>query len=213
MASVFDRLAEYRVVPTSVAGLNFSNAHAVADALIAGGLPVLEITLRTPEALPVAASLAKRGDILISTGTILTLDQARASLDAGVAYMVAPGLDLKIVEWASDKGIPLLPGATTATEITHAYNAGLRVVKFFPCEIAGGVAAIKLFAGPFQDLKFVPTGGITTETLRTYLACPHVLAAGRGSIVTPKMISEGRYAEIEAAAREMHDLVRSLKLK
>jgi 2-dehydro-3-deoxyphosphogluconate aldolase/(4S)-4-hydroxy-2-oxoglutarate aldolase len=125
--------------------------------------------------------------------------------------MVAPGLDMKLVEWAQAHQLPLVPGATTATEVTQAYSAGLRTLKFFPSEAAGGVTAMKLLAGPFAGVKFVPTGGITVEMLERYLACNAILAVGQGSLLKPEAISQGRFGEIELAARRAAQLVASLQ--
>jgi 2-dehydro-3-deoxyphosphogluconate aldolase/(4S)-4-hydroxy-2-oxoglutarate aldolase len=211
MTNIVARLAQTKVIPIATAGLDATNADAVGDALIAGGLPVIEVTLRTPGAIGVVAKLAKRADLLVSTGTVLTLDQARASLDAGAHYMVAPGLDMKLVEWAQAHQLPLVPGATTATEVTQAYSAGLRMLKFFPSEAAGGVTAMKLLSGPFAGVKFIPTGGITFEMLERYLACSAILAVGQGSILKAEAIAQGRFDEIEAAARRAALLVASLQ--
>lgn len=210
MTTVLDRLAEHRVIPIATGGIDSSNADAIADALIAGGLPLIEITLRAPGSLGAVARLAKRGDIFVSTGTVLTLDHARASLDAGAAYMVAPGLDMKIVEWARDHDFPFVPGATSASEATQAYNAGLRVMKFFPAEAAGGVPAMNLLAGPFAGTRFIPTGGITLQMLGAYLACPHVLAIGQGAMLKRETVVDRRYDQIQAQTQRTHEFIRSL---
>ena len=123
-----------------------------------------------------------------------------ASRDAGVHYLVAPGLDLKLVEWAQRQELPIVPGATTATEITHAYSAGLRVVKFFPAEVAGGVDAINALAGPFAGLRFMPTGGITIDMFDGYLSCRHIVAVGQGAMLNPDWLKAGDFDRVRAEA-------------
>ncbi len=193
-------LAQCRIVPV-VTTIDAELADPLADALIAGGLPIAEITLRSPSALAGLARLGRRKDILVGAGTVLTIDQAKAAVDAGAAFLVAPGLDLKLVDWARDNGVLIVPGVATATELTHAYNAGLRKLKFFPAESSGGLAAIRMLAGPFPDVRFMPTGGITTAIMRSYLESEHVIAIGQNAMVRSEMITGRRFSEITTLTR------------
>jgi 2-dehydro-3-deoxyphosphogluconate aldolase/(4S)-4-hydroxy-2-oxoglutarate aldolase len=182
-----------------------SVAHAVpvAEALIAGGIPIFEVTLRTAAALPAIAELAKIfPHALTGAGTVLDRSQAEQAIAAGASFIVSPGWDEGVVDTARKAGLPVVPGVATASEVQRARNHGLRVLKLFPAGIAGGVPMLKALSGVYQDVKFVPTGGVSAKNLAEYLALPNVAAVG-GSWLTPKQaVAEGRFDEITRLAEE-----------
>src|SRR5882757_589971 len=144
---------------------NADYAATLGEVFAAGGLPLIEVTFRTPAAESAVRTLAKRGDLLVGAGTILTTEQADRAIDAGAKFLVAPGTNPKVVEHVLKRGLPMVPGVATPSEIELATSLGAEVLKFFPAETMGGAAALKAFAGPFPDARFIPTGGITTELL------------------------------------------------
>jgi 2-dehydro-3-deoxyphosphogluconate aldolase/(4S)-4-hydroxy-2-oxoglutarate aldolase len=160
-------------------------AVSLGEALVAGGLPLAEVTLRTPAALEVIRVLAQRTDIVVGAGTVLTADQVDAAVDAGATFVVSPGLSRAVVARCFDRGVLAIPGAVTATEVQAALELGLDTVKFFPAESAGGIAAISALAAPFVGMSFVPTGGVNPSNLESYLALPSVIAVG-GSWMVPR---------------------------
>ena len=181
--NVFEDLAQHRIVPVVVLQ-DAADATFLAEALVAGGLPVAEITFRTAAAADSIRAMADRGDVLVGAGTVLTVDQVDAAVAAGARYVVSPGTSRAVVERCAEHGVPALPGAVTATEVQAALELGLDTVKFFPAGTSGGAAAIKALAAPFCGVKFVPTGGIGPANLAEYLAVSAVLAVG-GSWMVP----------------------------
>ncbi|MEE4208082.1 MAG: bifunctional 4-hydroxy-2-oxoglutarate aldolase/2-dehydro-3-deoxy-phosphogluconate aldolase [Parvularcula sp.] len=181
-------------------------AHALplADALLAGGVRGIEITLRTKAALPAVSAIAKaRPDMIVGTGTVLSERDLAASIDAGAKFAVSPGLTTLLATAAGQHmdECPLLPGVATASEAMRADEAGFERLKFFPAEAAGGIAALKGIGGPLPHLRFCPTGGITPDTMPSYRALPNVFCVG-GSWLTPKnLMNKGDWAGIEALAR------------
>jgi 2-dehydro-3-deoxyphosphogluconate aldolase/(4S)-4-hydroxy-2-oxoglutarate aldolase len=160
----------------------------VSRALHAGGVKVLEITLRTPaglQAIERASQLAP--DIVVGVGTITKPEHCALAKKAGAQFGVSPGLTKEIHQAAQDAGLPLLPGVMTPTDILVALELGYEIVKFFPAQQAGGVAMLQAFQGPFPTLKFCPTGGITVDTAPSFLALPNVVCVG-GSWLTPKSV-------------------------
>ncbi|MET0546023.1 MAG: bifunctional 4-hydroxy-2-oxoglutarate aldolase/2-dehydro-3-deoxy-phosphogluconate aldolase [Caulobacterales bacterium] len=162
------------------------DAIPLARALLAGGVKVLEITLRTPAALGAIKRISKSvKEAVVGAGTVLTAEDVRRALDAGAQFAISPGLTIDIAEACADGGLPLLPGAVTATELMLGRKHGFRNFKFFPAASSGGAAAVKAFAGPFADLKFCPTGGINPDNAGSYLSLPNVPCVG-GSWLAPK---------------------------
>jgi len=174
-----------------------ADAGLLADALVAGGLPVAEVTLRTAAAVDAIAVLAGRGDVLVGAGTVLTPSQVDQAVDAGATYIVSPGTSPAVVERALARGVAVLPGAVTATEIQAALALGLDTVKFFPAGTSGGAAAIRALAAPFGGVRFVPTGGVGPENLADYLAIPAVVAVGGSWMVPTAAIAAGDFATVE----------------
>ena len=175
-------------------------AHAVpiAQALVAGGLPVLEVTLRTACALEVIREMKQVPGAVVGAGTVLNPKDLDAALEAGSEFIVSPGLTKKLGKAAISAGIPLLPGTANASDIMTGLDLGFTRFKFFPAVASGGIAALKAIAGPFGQARFCPTGGITLETAADWLAIDPVICVG-GSWMVPKGAPDP--AAIEAAAR------------
>jgi 2-dehydro-3-deoxyphosphogluconate aldolase/(4S)-4-hydroxy-2-oxoglutarate aldolase len=184
----------------------------LADALVEGGLPCAEITFRTEAAATALASMVRlRPDMLVGAGTVLSVDQVDRALDAGAKFLVSPGFNPNVVEYALGKGAVVLPGICTPSEIEMARMLGLDTVKFFPAEAAGGAKYIKALTAPYRSLRFVPTGGIDANNLEGYLSIPQVLAVG-GSWMAPKrLLQERKFAEIAQRTREAVTLARRLR--
>ena len=190
------------VVPVVVID-DASKAAPLATALVAGGLPVIEVTMRTAAAADaIAAIAAEVPEAFVGAGTVLSGEQARTIVSAGAKFIVSPGLHDDVVAAANEMSIPVVPGVATATEAQHAWNLGLRVLKFFPAGQAGGIAMIKALAAVFRDVEFMPTGGVSAKNLREYLQVPAIVACG-GSWLTPAdAIESGDYGRITELAAE-----------
>ena len=173
-----------RLVPVVVLD-DAKDADPLAAALVAGGLPVAEVTFRTAAAQDSIRAMADRGDIVLGAGTVLTPEQVDQAVAAGASYVVSPGLSRAVVERCQEHGVLALPGAVTATEIQAALELGLTTVKFFPAGTSGGAPAIAALAAPFAGVSFVPTGGIGPKNLHEYLGIASVAAVG-GSWMVPR---------------------------
>lgn len=174
-----------------------AHARLIAEALVAGGLRVLEVTLRTAAALEVIQEMKSVAGAIVGAGTVLNERDLQASIDAGAEFIVSPGLTEPLGKAAVASGIPFLPGTANASDIMRGLDLGLSHFKFFPAATSGGIAALKALAGPFGQAKFCPTGGITLETAADWLAMEPVLCVG-GSWVVPKGAPD--VAAIRAAA-------------
>ncbi|GLY66275.1 bifunctional 4-hydroxy-2-oxoglutarate aldolase/2-dehydro-3-deoxy-phosphogluconate aldolase [Amycolatopsis taiwanensis] len=180
-----------------------TDAVPVARALRAGGIGVIELTLRTPAALDAIRRVsAEVPDIVVGAGTVTTPGQAKQAADAGASFLVTPGSTDRVLDACFDTGLPFLPGAGTVSEAMRLAERGLTALKFFPAEAAGGLAYLKAVAGPLPQLRFCPTGGITPENAPSYLALPTVGCVG-GSWLTPgDALSAGDFARVESLARQ-----------
>lgn len=175
-------------------------AEALARALIAGGLPALEVTLRTPAALEAIALMARVPGGVVGAGTLLTEKDVEAAKAAGATFGVAPGATNRLLDACEANDLPLLPGAATASEVMRLLERGYTVQKFFPAEVNGGVPALKAIGGPIPQVRFCPTGGVSLANATTYLALPNVLCVG-GSWVAPNaLVAAGDWAAITALA-------------
>jgi 2-dehydro-3-deoxyphosphogluconate aldolase/(4S)-4-hydroxy-2-oxoglutarate aldolase len=179
------------------------DAVPLARALVDGGVRVLEVTLRTPAALACMEAIARAvPEAIVGAGTVRSASDAKAARDAGCRFAVSPGYRSEIGAACRELGLALLPGVATASEVMHAHADGHDFLKFFPATAAGGVAMLQAFAGPFADIVFCPTGGITAETAPRFLALPHVRVCG-GSWLTPAdALAAGDWPRITALARE-----------
>lgn len=204
MTDLFDRIESIGVVPV-IAIENVEHAVPLADALLEGGLPVAEITFRTPAAAAVMARMtSSRPDLLVGAGTVLDRDSIRAAQDSGAVFGLSPGFDAEIVTAARAAGFPFAPGVMTPSELSVALRLGSRLLKFFPAGIAGGPAALDGVFAPFKHLgpRFIPTGGVTEATIAEWLRLPQVLAVGGTWIARTEDIRDGRWADITAKARK-----------
>ena len=189
------------VIPVLVVD-DVAHARPIAEALVAGGLPVLEVTLRTPVALDAISEMTKVEGAVVGAGTVLNERDLDASLQAGARFIVSPGFSAAVVRRCQAVGVPVFPGVATATEIIAALDAGVDLVKFFPAESLGGVGMLKALAAPFRSVRFIPTGGIAAAQLADYLAVPAVAAVGGSWMVAPKLIADGRWDEITKLTAE-----------
>ncbi|MCK7543253.1 bifunctional 4-hydroxy-2-oxoglutarate aldolase/2-dehydro-3-deoxy-phosphogluconate aldolase [Marinobacter bryozoorum] len=181
-----------------------ADAVPLAEALVGAGIRVLEITLRTPRALPAIELLSKRlpDDVLVGAGTVTDPAGYRRAENAGARFVVSPGITPRLLDYGLTANAPLLPGVATVSELMLGYELGYRSFKFFPAEVSGGVKALEAFAGPFPDVAFCPTGGIRQNTARDYLALSNVKAVG-GTWLTPESkVSVGDWAGVSRLARE-----------
>lgn len=192
---VIDWLGRYRVVPVVVLN-HMQQAQKLADALVEGGLPVMEITLRTPAGLQGIAAVAGRTDVLVGAGTVCNLQQAQRAVEAGARFLVSPGLDVATVEYCVRVEVPIFPGCCTPSEVMNAINLGVETVKFFPASAYGGTTTLQALAGPFPQVRFIPTGGITPDSLSDYLRLPSVLAVGGSWMVAPPLLQAEDYPKI-----------------
>ena len=188
------------VVPVVVVD-DLAQAVPVARALVAGGLPVIELTLRTPVALDAIRAIADEvPEILVGAGTVLTPGQAKEAKDAGAQFLVSPGATASLLAGMTDTGLPFLPGTATVSEVLAVLETGLTEMKFFPAEASGGTGFLSSIASPVPAARFCPTGGITTASAASYLALPNVGCVG-GSWLTPKdALETGDWARVEQLA-------------
>ena len=193
---VLSRLAGAGVVPVVVID-DAKDAVPTANAMVAGGIDVMEITFRTAAAPDAIQAVAENcPDVLVGAGTILNLDQCKLAVEKGAKFIVSPGFDAEVVQWCIDNGIAVTPGCVTPTEITMAVNRGLKVVKFFPANVYGGLNAMKNLSAPFGGVKFLPTGGVNASNIKEYIDAPFIHAVG-GSWVCPKAdIAAGNWDKI-----------------
>lgn len=194
-ADVLWTIAATRLLPVVVLE-DAASAEPLAAALTAGGLRAIEVTFRTAAAADAIRAMAERPDLLVGAGTVLTPAQVDQAAEAGARFVVSPGFSPAVVRHCQERGLPVFPGAATATEIQMALDAGLETVKFFPAEQLGGAAMIKALAAPFRSVRFIPTGGVNTDNLADYLALPSVLAVGGTWMVAPALLAAGRWAEV-----------------
>jgi 2-dehydro-3-deoxyphosphogluconate aldolase/(4S)-4-hydroxy-2-oxoglutarate aldolase len=186
------------------------DAVPLARALLAGGVKVLEITLRTPNAMAVIAAIARQvPDAVVAAGTVTTPDQWEKAARAGARFAVSPGLTPRLLEAARGAAIPLLPGVATASELMTAMDAGFECFKLFPAQQAGGIGMLKALGGPFAQALFCPTGGITAQSALDYLALPNVACVGGSWLATQQDVAAGNWAAITALAQAASALPRS----
>ncbi len=202
--SVFVEVANLGVVPV-IAIEDAASALPLADALLDAGLPIAEITLRTPAALNVIEAIARhRPEMLVGAGTVLTEQQVDAVADAGARYALSPGIDAATLERASARNLPFAPGIASASELQVALRANCELVKFFPAMAVGGVEMLKAIAGPYlhTGIGFNPTGGVSLSNMADWLSYSPVRAVGGSWIASTKDIAAGNWAEISSNAAE-----------
>ena len=213
IAQIQEILQHTGIVPV-IAIESASHALPLADALLEGGIPLVEITFRTSAALEVIQILSReRPKLLIGAGTVLTIENLKSARDAGAAFAVAPGLNPEIVKAAAALQLPFMPGVATPSEVEGALSLGCRTLKFFPAEALGGLDMLNALLAPYghTGIRFMPTGGVTTANLSKYLACKGVSAVGGTWLAKKEDMAEGHWGEILKRCKSSMEIVRSVR--
>jgi 2-dehydro-3-deoxyphosphogluconate aldolase/(4S)-4-hydroxy-2-oxoglutarate aldolase len=201
MDVVFEIIGKYKLVPV-VKIEKASDAVSLGRALIDGGLPIAEVTFRTDAAEEAIRLMVKEHrDMLVGAGTVLTVENAKKAIGAGAAFIVAPGFNPEVVDYCISQGMPVTPGVTNPTQVEMGLSRGLKVLKFFPAEAAGGLKMLKAM-GAVYDVMYMPTGGINVSNLKDYLAYDKILACGGSWMVKADLISSGNFSEITRLTKE-----------
>lgn len=195
-----ERVFNTGIVPVVVLN-NVEDAVPLAKALLKGGIDFMEITFRTECAADAISVIAKEvPEMTVGAGTVINLEQAERAVENGAKFIVSPGLDAGVVVWAQERDIPVIPGCVTPTEIMKAINLGLKVVKFFPADVYGGIKAIKALSAPFGQVKFLPTGGVSEANLKDFIGNSSVAAVGGSWVCKKDDISNHDWDKITALA-------------
>ena len=211
MMTIEERFEDFGVVPVVVLD-DVKDALPLAKALTEGGLPCAEVTFRTEAAEESIKVMAEAyPDMVVGAGTVLTIEQVDAAVKAGAKFIVSPGFDPEIVDYCLKKEIPIFPGCVTPSEVAQAVKRGLKVVKFFPAEPAGGVAMIKAMAAPYHQLRFMPTGGIGTQNLKDYLEFDKIICCGGSWMVKADLIKNGEFDKICKLTKEAKELAKNIR--
>lgn len=211
MSEMIQKIRELGIVPVVVIN-DVKDAPALAKALCDGGLPCAEVTFRTDAAEESIRVMSEQfPEMLIGAGTVLTTEQVDRAVAAGAKFIVSPGLNPKVVSYCVSKDIPVIPGCITPSEVEQALELGLRTLKFFPAEAAGGLAMIKAMCAPYVGVNFMPTGGINAENVKDYLAYNRIVACGGSWMVKDSLIKAGDFAKIEELTREAVEIVRQVR--
>ena len=212
MNALQEKISQIGVVP--VIKLNHPERDAVplAKALIAGGVPVAEVTFRAAGAAVAIRQMREAfPDMIVGAGTVLTTEQVDEALAAGAQFIVTPGMDVDIVKYCQEKDVPIFPGCTTPTDYHAAYKLGLEVLKFFPAEQSGGLAKIKAMSAPFPMFKVMPTGGVSLKNLGDYLKSPVIAACGGSYMVTADLIDNNKWDEITDLCKQSIQIVKEAR--
>ena len=202
MSSITESMKSSIIVPVVVIE-DAKDAVPTAKALLAGGINVMEITLRTAAALDSIRNVAAEcPDMIVGVGTVLNLEQAKEAVEAGAKFIVSPGFDEETVKWCVEQNIDVAPGCVTPTEIMAARKLGLRVVKFLPANINGGLNAIKKHGAPLTDMKFIPAGGVKNQKNSEFAANPAIFAVGGSWVCKKADISAGNFDKITELCKE-----------
>lgn len=205
-------ISEIGVVPVIKLNNPERDAAPLARALCEGGLPVAEVTFRAAGADKAIKIMSETcPDMLVGAGTVMTTEQVDKAKAAGAKFVVTPGLDIEIVKYCQQVGMPIYPGCTTPTDYHAAFKLGLEVLKFFPAEQSGGLAKIKAMAAPFPMFKVMPTGGVSLKNLKDYISCPVICACGGSYMVTADLIDNGEWDKIIELCRESVKIVKEAR--
>lgn len=211
MKTIAEQFYDFGVVPVVVLN-DASDALPLAKALTEGGIPCAEVTFRTQAAEESIRLMSEKyPEMLVGAGTVLTTDQVDRAMEAGAKFIVSPGFDPEIVDYCIQKEIPIFPGCITPSEVAQAVKRGLKVVKFFPAEQAGGVAMIKAMAAPYTMVKFMPTGGISAKNLKDYLECDKIICCGGSWMVKGDLITAGEFDKICELTKEAVKLAAAIR--
>ena len=213
MENMIEEFQKLGVVPVVVLE-DEKDALPLAAALVKGGLPCAEVTFRTEAAAESIRLMSEKyPEMLVGAGTVLTTEQVDFAVEAGVRFIVSPGFDPEIVDYCLEKNIPVFPGCVTPSEVAQAVKRGLKVVKFFPAEQAGGIAMIKAMAAPYHNIRFMPTGGINPGNLKDYLSCDKILCCGGSWMVKGELIRNGEFEKIQDLVKEAKESADAIRYK
>ena len=211
MKTLEQQFYDYGVVPVVVLE-NAKDALPLAKALTEGGLPCAEVTFRTDAAEESIRLICREyPDMLVGAGTVLTTGPVDRAVAAGAKFIVSPGFDPEVVDYCLEKDIPVFPGCVTPSEVAQAAKRGMKVVKFFPAEQAGGIAMIKAMAAPYTTMRFMPTGGISAKNLKDYLSFGKILCCGGSWMVKGDLVKNGEFDKIRELTKEAVELAASLR--
>ena len=212
MNKVVEELGKIGIVPV-IALDDAKDAEPLAKALIQGGLPCAEVTIRTAAEEPIESMAEKFPELVVGAGTVLTPEQADRAMNAGAKFIVSPGLNPKVVKHCFDKGYPIVPGTSNPSDVEVAIELGLDVVKFFPAEAAGGLNMIKSMAAPYTNMEFMPTGGINAGNLKSYLDFNKIVCCGGSWMVKKDMVAAGDFEGIKKLTREAVDTMLGFEMR
>jgi 2-dehydro-3-deoxyphosphogluconate aldolase/(4S)-4-hydroxy-2-oxoglutarate aldolase len=202
MGNAIDYISDIGLVPLIVLE-NEDDAAPLGKALVSGGIPIAEVTLRTPAALKVIETMSRQvPEILVGAGTVHNVEQAKSAVEAGAKFIVTPGLNPKVTAWCKEHEIDVIPGTVTPSDLEHALDMGITTCKFFPAEAYGGVKTLKALAGPYKDIRFMPTGGINENNMLDYLALENVMAVGGSFMAPDKLVKEKQWDQIASLCRQ-----------
>ncbi|MGQ4874056.1 MAG: bifunctional 4-hydroxy-2-oxoglutarate aldolase/2-dehydro-3-deoxy-phosphogluconate aldolase [Promethearchaeia archaeon] len=203
------KIEQYKIIPV-ITIENDKKAIPLGEALLKGGLPIAEITFRTEQALNSIKILKENfPEILIGAGTILKVEQIQSAYDAGAEFIVSPGFNPTTVDYCLKNDIIIIPGVNNPSFIEWGLEKGLDLFKFFPAELSGGIKMLQAFAGPFSDVKFIPTGGINEINLIDYLKQKNVIACGGSWLVKKSLIEQEKFGEITELVKKALDLIKN----
>lgn len=211
MENIFEQFKTLGIIPVVVLD-DAKDAAPLAKALCDGGLPVAEVTFRTEAAEESIRIMSEQyPDMLVGAGTVLTTEQVDRAVAAGAKFIVSPGTNPRIVKYCVEKNIPICPGTTNPSDIEQALENGLKVVKFFPAEPAGGLPMIKAMAAPYVDVMFMPTGGIKPSNVRSYLEYDRIIACGGSWMVPGDLVKAGDFDKITELTKEAVKIVKEVR--
>ncbi len=212
MGKIIDFVSDIGFVPLVVID-NEEDAAPLGNALVAGGIPVAEITFRTPAARK-AIELMSAGvpEIIVGAGTVHSVEQAKTAVESGAKFIVTPGFNPKVINWCQEHDIEVIPGTVTPSDLEQALDMGITECKFFPAEAYGGIKTLKALAGPYADIRFMPTGGITTDNMLDYLSLQNVMAVGGSFMAPDKLIKEKEWDQISALCMDSINKMLGLSL-
>ena len=210
MKDILEQIGKIKIIPVIKID-NANDAVPLAAALGAGGIPCAEITFRTSAAEDAIRRISNElPDVLTGAGTVLSVEQADKAIEAGAQFLVSPGFNPRVVSHCISRGILIIPGCITPSEMEQAMEMGISTVKFFPAEQSGGLEYIKAVSAPYPDLRFIPTGGINSKNISTYLSFNKVLACGGSWMAAADLINKGDFGTIEALSKESAAIIRNL---
>lgn len=210
MMDIMARIHATGLVPVVVLD-DCANAVDTAKALLQGGVDIMEITMRTAAGMESIRKVSEEcPEMLVGAGTVLTLDQCKKAIDYGAKFIVSPGYDEEVVDFCKEAGVPICPGCVTPTEIMKALKNGIKVIKFFPADVYGGLKAMKALSGPFSGVKFIPTGGVDLNNLNDYHS-PIIHAVGGGWLCSRDLINKGEYHKLTEICYKSVDVLLGLK--